>query len=667
MSLKRLSHISLPIAIALVALGLSLMAAAALADGPVISLPLPDAAISTIFGETANAKTGHTIATGDINGDGYPDLVVGAPYADVVPGLVYTTCTSQSFNEYVDCVSGGVYLYLGRPGIYNTLDLANEPANVTFYAKPTEWSGEQLGRSVAVGDLNGDGLDDIIMGASHYGASPIGAAIVWVGRPSITTTTAISVNIYANDGTGYNLKAVSAWQKDYGGWDVAAGDVNGDGLDDVIFGAYRASVDDTASIYPPDFRVYHYSAPGVNRIRNGIVYVELGWSGLTSSSAVYNDYMICLPELTIYGEDSYDYLGRSLASGDIDNDGIDDIIVGADGGDPGETVADAGEVYVFYGSTAITTATCGPTFENWMVKELAYLTTTADITLTGIAASDRSGFDVSTGDLNGDDYDDIIIGAPYANGNQGQVYVVYGGPRATLSPTISLSQADLTVSGADTNTWLGTSLFAGDVNADGTDDLLMGAIGLDPDDADDSGTPDTPEKGAAYVLFGGSLSGSLDLSSDSPDITILGASADDWLGRGLGVGDLNRDGFNELLVAAAGLDHGTSLTDTGAVYIINLAYPQQITVTGSLTQVAAGNNVSFYATGKSQFGTHDVTTQTTFTISPGAGGTWNGNRYTASQPGVWTVTGTLSSLSDTTSLTVVPPDSFNVYLPIILR
>jgi len=466
---QALSRISVPIAVALAALALLLGTLSALADGPVIDTQTSNAAISTVLGQTPDAKTGHAIATGDVNGDGYKDLIVGAPYADLVPTAVSTYCTSVHHNEYVDCVSGGVYLYLGRPEISHTLDLANEPANVTFYAPPHPYSGEQLGRSIAVGDLNGDGLDDIAMGASSYGNSPVGAAFVWVGRASINTTTAISVNILdqaAAPNDGYNLKAVSAWVADHGGWDVAAGDVNGDGVDDLIVGMPRASVAPIESVHPPDYQVYHYSAP-VTRTQNGAVYVTLGRSGLVSSSGTYQDYMMCLPELTIYGQNSYDTLGRSLASGDVDGDGYDDIIVSADGGDASTT--NAGQVYVFYGSSVITYATCDlysspPVFESQIVEELAYVTTTADITITGIASGDRSGYDVSVGDLNGDDYDDIVIGAPYADSNRGQVYVVYGGPRASISDTIPLSQADLTVSGATASSWLGTSVFAGDLN-----------------------------------------------------------------------------------------------------------------------------------------------------------------------------------------------------------
>jgi hypothetical protein len=98
----------------------------------------------------------------------------------------------------------------------------------------------------------------------------------------------------------------------------------------------------------------------------------------------------------------------------------------------------------------------------------------------------------------------------------------------------------------------------------------------------------------------------------------------------------------------------TSRTDTGAAYLINLAYPNQITVTGSLTQVVAANTVTFSAIAQTWLGTLDVTTQTIFTISPGAGGSWDGNRYTSALAGTWTVSGTFDSVLDTTSLTVVP-------------
>jgi hypothetical protein len=659
MPIKRYLKISIPIATALAALILSLTAISALADGPTIDTQNPSPAISTVFGQTSAAKTGHSLATGDVNGDGFQDLIIAAPYADLAPP--HTDCTSQPFNLYVDCVSGGVYLYLGRPGISQTLDLATQPANVTFYAPPNQFSGEQLGRSVAVGDLNGDGRDDIIMGANHYGASPIGAALVWVGRTSITITSAISVNIYATGGAGYNLKLVSAWVADNGGWDVATGNINGDDKDDLIVGMPFASVDpvtdtadpptDTTSYHPPDYQRYHFSAPGIYRNQNGAAYLWLGRSSFNASSAIYYDVMICLPELTIYGQNNEDHLGRALASGDLDGDGSDDLIIGAEGAD-----GDIGKVYVFFGS-ALGYANCDPPYDNWVVKDLASITTTADITLTGINPTGRrSGYDVTVGNLNGDAYNDLIIAAPSANSNRGQVYVVYGRARNAFSNTISLAQADVTITGAALDTWLGTAVLAGDLNHDTIDDLLMGAPAAHPLEADDSGTSNSSANGTAYAFFGGSLSSTIDLNTDPPDLTILGAAPDDWLGRGFGIADLNKDTFNELIVGAAGVDY-SGRTDTGAAYIINLVYPQQLTLTASLSQVAVGNSVSFTTTAQTWLNpaTSNVTTQTTFAISPQAAGSWSANIYTSDHPGTWTVTATFNSRSVTTSLTVIGP------------
>src|SRR3972149_5395408 len=154
MPIPLLSLLSATVVIALIAVALVISTLTAAADGPIIDTQSSNDAIAIMFGQKADALTGHAIASGDVNGDGYEDLIVGAPFADIEP---YTHTYS----------SGGVYLYLGRPDISRTIDLVNQPVNVTFYVTSSIWSREELGRSVAIGDLNGDGLDDIIVGASH--------------------------------------------------------------------------------------------------------------------------------------------------------------------------------------------------------------------------------------------------------------------------------------------------------------------------------------------------------------------------------------------------------------------------------------------------------------------------------------------------------------------
>lgn len=656
MSTNSYLKFSFPIAIALTILTLTLTTISALADGPTINVQTTTPAISTFNGSTAAAKTGQSVATGDINGDGYQDLLIGAPYADLVPFVPEAGWSDHCLTYYspINCTSGAVYLYLGRSGISQTFDLASQTPNVTFYVPPDRWSREELGRSLTTGDLNGDGLDDIIMGVTNYSTSIWqGATLVWVGRTSITTSTAISVQLYNNDleppaEGGYNLKIVAAGPIDFGGWDVASSDVNNDGLDDIIIGTPGVSsnpVTDTTNYYPPDYQLYHLSEPTV-RSNNGGAYVWLGRESLTDSSRRNEDLRACLPEFTIYGQNSSDWLGTAVASGDLDGDGYSDIVVSA----PGYST-NTGRVHVFYG-TNLDYATCDPSYENWVVQDLA--TTPANITFTGPFSS-ATGYDVTVGNLNQDAYDDLIIAAPFANNNDGQVFVIYGRNRNQFPSNLSLAvEADVTISGGDFS-WLGASVIAGDLNQDNIDDLLIGAPDVDPDRGDVPDTADSTAPGTVYALFGGNLDPNIDLSSnnDAADLTLQGANADDWLGRGLALGDLNNDGFNELIAGAAAVDY-SGRNDTGAVYVVNLAYPQLLTITPSLTQINTDNSVSFRVEAYTWLnGLTDVTAQTTFAVSPGAGGLWNGNIYQPANPGMWTVTATYNARSVTTTITVL--------------
>ena len=215
------------------------------------------------------------------------------------------------------------------------------------------------------------------------------------------------LDLFGLDGTnGFILNGIDAGDRS-GGSVSSAGDVNGDGYDDLIIGAFVA---------------------GRNGDRSGETYVVYG-----GASAPGTDGVLDLSDLDgtngfiLNGIDIFDRSGNSVSSaGDVNGDGYDDLIIGARRADPNGD-SDAGETYLVYGG-ASAPGTGG-------VLDLSDLDGTNGFILNGIDAGDRSGYSVSSaGDVNGDGYDDLIIGARYADPNgddsAGETYVVYGGASA---------------------------------------------------------------------------------------------------------------------------------------------------------------------------------------------------------------------------------------------
>jgi hypothetical protein len=441
-----------------------------------------------ISGEQVGDQSGISVsAGGDVNGDGFSDVVIGARAADPFP---YGT------------MAGASYVIFGKgSGFASSLGLA-ELIGSNGFQLSGEAAGDQSGLSVSdAGDVNGDGLGDVIIGAwlaDPNGASS-GASYVVFGNAS---GFASNLDLSTLDGTtGFQISGEAA--DDGSGHRVsAAGDVNGDGFDDFLIGAYRADPNGGGS---------------------GASYVVFGKaSGFLSN--------VNLSTLTgangfqISGEAAGDRFGINVSgAGDVNGDGFGDVIIGANGADPNGVAS--GASYVIFGKASGFAANVN----------LAALDGTNGFQISGEAFADSSGVSVSSaGDVNGDGFGDLVVGADYADPNgvaSGASYVIFGkasGFAANLNLSALNSVNGFQISGEAAYDRSGISVSsAGDVNGDGFDDLIVGAWLADPHGAD---------SGASYVVFG---------FDNAEQVDFLGTSGDDSLvgdaGANIVIGDVGND------------------------------------------------------------------------------------------------------------------------------
>jgi hypothetical protein len=408
-------------------------------------------------------------------------------------------------------------------------------------------AGDTSGYSVAgAGDVNGDGRDDVIVGAPHALGNSLnsGAAYVIYGKAAPTAVALSNAGMAPQD--GFLIKGAAT--NDYTGISVAgAGDVNGDGRDDIIVGAYLSAA---------------------NGAMSGAAYVLYGKA--TPSTVILD--VTGLPAADGYlikGAAAGDEAGAHVASaGDVNGDGKADIAVGAIGAAANGT--GSGAVYVLYGKATPTTITLNntalPAADGYVIK--------------GAAAANLAGFAVGAADLNGDGKGDLIVGALSASANgggSGAAYVLYGDATpatVTLSNSALPASRGYLIKGAGVGDQAGWSVAGlGDVNGDGLADAAIGAY-----TADANGT----DSGAAYVLYGAATASTLTLSNAAlpPAVgyVMRGASAGDFAGSSVaGAGDVNGDGRPDVVVGAQRAL--TSGVQTGASYVLfgfgppQLSYP----------------------------------------------------------------------------------------------
>ena len=381
------------------------------------------------------------------------------------------------------------------------------------------------------GDVNGDGFDDVVVGA-HGANDGAGASYVVLGTDSGFAST---INLSTLGGAnGFRLDGV-AEPHDAGISVSDAGDVNGDGLGDVIVGAYRAG-DSYA----------------------GASYVVFGASSGFSAAASFSS-LDGSNGFELRGVAANDRSGRAVSSaGDVNGDGFGDVIIGAFRAAPGGPYS--GASYVVFGQASGLASSVN----------LSTLDGVSGFKLSGVAF-ERSGRAVSAaGDVNGDGFDDVIVGAyrSFVNGGvSGASYVVFGSSSGFAS-NLELSALDgvdgFRLDGAAAGDYAGTSVGgAGDVNGDGFDDLIVGARFADPNNVSGSG--------ASYVVFGKSsgFASTVNLSTldGANGFRLDGVAAYDESGNAVGAaGDVNGDGFDDLIVGARSADPNGA--DSGASYVV---------------------------------------------------------------------------------------------------
>lgn len=487
------------------------------------------------------------------------------------------------------------------------IDLALPNAvNVILYGRE---AGDFFGTDLAAGDINGDGLDDLAVGAylaegpdnSRPGA---GEVYVYYGK---------TVTDWPVEGRLPDVTVYGAGENNFLGGDmfkepghIAVGDLDDDGVGDLVVSA-------------------PYFGHGTSVRPRGRVYIIWGRSDLPAEID-----LAAIPsklEATTVTAVDRDFLGAALVTGDFDGDGIDDVAMSAPQAETESSRRASGIVYVMFGGNHLRDrdiqlsdvpedvsifAAIGPVRDTKLgsylvfgklsdddIDDLAigseqaggeqmgtvhvlfggghvrgitwdFASKPPDWSVIGEAFLDQLGRSLATGDINADGQVDLVMGAPSADGpagpNAGQAVGIFGPLEQGRVRDLALNPGDLIIygpQGGDDPAWLGESVTVGDFNDDGVGDLLVGARQANGFDTRERG-----ESGIVYVFYGGpSLEDVWDLRRVSADITLVGANARDFTGY-VTAGDVTGDGIDDIITSATDRAGPNDEQWMGAVYIL---------------------------------------------------------------------------------------------------
>jgi type II secretory pathway pseudopilin PulG len=442
-----------------------------------------------INGTTDSDRFGTNVTNiGDVNKDGYDDVLVGTQYA--------------SSN------AGKAYLFYGKVNMPNVIEAEN--ANVIISAS----AGNMFfGKSVAgTGDVNNDGYDDFIIGGSTGAGTYNGVAYLFYGSNSLPSTLqSTNANVVITNTLGRAVYTDAYLDVGRGG------DINNDGFDDILVGSIVSHSSNTTQgrayvIYGSaslasaintsssniridgnaanDFFAFSMTAGGdINNdnYNDIIISAQMAPAGGTQRGTVSVYYgastmgailQANTPNLLIQGTDNNDNIGGSVSTADVNRDRYDDIIIGASNED--EVGVNRGRVYIINGASGLTSP---------------FSAETANTILNGTNDGDLFGWSVSgVGDMNGDGYDEVAVGAYEAEDSgvgRGRVYVLEGSN--TLASSIPASSIDLIMNGTFDNDRFGIGVSGGgDINQNGYADLIIGAY-----QAEDMGS----DRGRVYLYL----------------------------------------------------------------------------------------------------------------------------------------------------------------------